>query len=52
MKEFIDRLALNHDKKNLWMNYEDVDEFGQKITFLAPYFPQRDVQYTKLALMN
>lgn len=37
LKDYIDRLALNHDKKDLWINWESTDEHGNKVEFYAPY---------------
>ena len=35
MKDFIDRIVLNHEKKELWINLDSVDEEGSKIEFYA-----------------
>lgn len=37
MKDFIDRIALNHDKKELWMTWHSTDENGNEVGFYAPH---------------
>ncbi len=37
MKDYIDRILLNHEKKELWINFETNDENGELVGFYAPY---------------
>ena len=37
MKDYIDRILLNHEKKDLWFNLESKDEHGNHIEFYAPW---------------
>jgi len=37
MKDYIDRIVLNHEKKDLWMNLKSIDEEGNEIAFYATY---------------
>jgi len=37
MKDYIDRIILNHENKGLWMNLKSVDEEGKEIAFYATH---------------
>lgn len=37
LKDYIERLSLNHSEKDLWINWKSTDEHGNEVEFYAPY---------------
>ncbi len=52
LKDYMERLSLNHDKKDLWINWESKDEHGNKVEFYAPYGRGRVSSLEKLEEYN
>lgn len=52
LKDFIDRIALNHDKRKLWFEWIDTDEYGNRIEFYAPHGVSQVSSLEKLERYN
>jgi DNA-binding protein YbaB len=37
LKDYIERISLNHENKELWISRKSVDEHGNKVEFYSPY---------------